>query len=160
MAGQTTLKTRGWLRQQYPQVLEFLYQQFTYLNTMLTELFTDHTVTYYIPTHASRTVYNVFTATRGFTVVGAYYVPDVAQGSAVTATVVKATGTATPASGTTPITTAGNVNMNGTAHTVQTLTLSSTPADLVLAATNRIGVVLSGALSTGAGHLTLRLKRT
>ena len=160
MAGQTTLKTRGWLRQQYPQVLEFLYQQFTYLNTMLTELFTDHTVTYYIPTHASRTVYNVFTATRGFTVVGATYVPDVAQGAALTATVVKAVSTAAPAAGTTPITTANNVNLNASANAVQTLTLTSTTADLVLASGNRIGVVLSGALSTGAGLLTIRLKRT
>lgn len=160
MAGQQTLKTTAWLRKPFEKVLDYLYAEFVKLNTMLTELFTNYTVEYYIPTHASRTVYNVFIAKRGYTIISVDYVPDVAQGATLTATVVKAVSTATPASGTTPISSSGGVNLNGTAHTVQNVTLTSTSADLVLASGNRIGVVLSGALSTGAGLLVINMKKT
>ena len=159
MAGQITLSGQAWLRKQWNRT-KLLYQNFTYLNTMLTELFTQYTVTCYIPKDASNTVYNVFIAKRGYTVVSVDYVPNVAQGATLTATVVKVVTTATPAAATTPISSSGGVNLNGTAHTVQNVTLTSTSADLVLANGNRIGVVLSGALSTGSGLLVINLKKT
>lgn len=160
MAGRITLKTTNWLKCGH-KLLKALFDQFTYLNTMFTELFADTTVTYYIPTHASRTVYNLFIARRGYTVTSIDYVPDVAQGSALTACVVKVTGTATPSNASTPMqaSTTG-INLNGTAHTVQSISLTTVAADLVLAAGNRIGLQLSGALSTGAGLLTIRMSKT
>lgn len=158
MPGQITLSTRAWLRNQANNV-KLLLSNFTNLNTMLTELFTDHTVTFHIPVHASQTTYSFFTARRGFTVVGVDVVPNLAQGSALTATVVKATGTAAPAAGTTPLHT-GTANLNATAHTVQALTLHGTASNLVLANGDRLGVVLSAALSTGMASITVRMRRT
>lgn len=159
MPGRLTLTTTGFLRQPYPIVLRLLKSAFESLNTMLTELFTDNIVTYTIPTHASRTVYNLFIAKRGWTVVGVDVVPNVAQGAALTATFVKAVGTATPAAGTTPLH-SGTANLNGAAHTVQGLTLTTTTADLVLADGNRLAVVLSGALSAGECQVTVRLRKS
>lgn len=161
MPGRITLKTTNWLKCGR-KLLKTLFDQFTYLNTMFTELFADTIVTFEVPTHASRTTYNVFVARRGYTITAIDYVPDVAQGATLTACVVKVTGTAAPATG------AGanmqssqtGINLNGTANTVQSIALSGTAANLVLAAGDRIGIVLSGALSTGAGLLTVRMTKT
>jgi hypothetical protein len=131
-----------------------------YINLMFTELYDDVTIPINVHSHASKTVHNLFTARRGYTVTAIDFTPDVAQGATLTATLVKVVGTATPAAGTTPMCTAGAINCNGTAHTVQSVALTSTAADLVLAAGNRIGLVLSGALSTGSGQLTIRMRRT
>lgn len=159
MPGQVTLRTSGFLRQHYERLLKLLREEFGKQNTMNTELFTDTVIEAVIPTHASRTVYNLFVARRDWTVVGIDVVPNVAQGAALTATFVKAIGTATPAAGTTPLH-SGTANLNGAAHTVQALTLTTTGADLVLATGNRIAVVLSGALSTGEAHVTIRLRKS
>lgn len=133
---------------------------FTALNSMFTELFADREiVSVNIPLEATKTVYNVFVARKSYTVESIDYVPDVAQGGALTATVVKATGTATPASGTTPMCAAGAINLNATAHTVQSITLTATAADLGLVAGQRIGVVLSAAMTVGSGCLSIKLKR-
>lgn len=132
----------------------------TDLNTMFTELYADREiVSVNIPLEATKTVYNVFVARKSYTVESIDYVPDVAQGGALTATVVKATGTATPASGTTPMCAAGAINLNGTAATVQSITLTATAADLGLVAGQRIGLVLSGAMTVGSGCLSIKLKR-
>lgn len=139
---------------------KFLANIFTTLNAMLTELFADHTVSRTIPALAGKTEYNLFVARRGYTITSIDYVPDVAQGGALTATVVKVSGTATPVSSATPMHTAGAINLNGTAHTVQSITLTSTAADLVLAAGDRIGLDLSGAMTTGSGCITIRMTRT
>ncbi len=120
-----------------------------------TELYAGHMHSQSIPAHASKVIYGVFIAPEALTITGISYVPDVAQGGALTATVSKATGTATPASGTTPLHT-GTINLNGTAHTVQNLTLTSTAADLTLAAGERVAIILSGAMTTGSGNLTVR----
>lgn len=117
------------------------------------------TINYLIPLHASKTIFNVFTAREALQILSIDYTPDTAQGGALTATVVKAIGTATPASGTTPMCSAGAIDLNATAHTVQSITLTSTAADLLLAAGNRIGFVESGAMTTGSGNLTIRMKR-
>lgn len=153
---QVTLRTRwDYLR----KITDKMRTAFTSLNTMLTELYADSVVTFPVGLHASKTVYNVFVAKRGYTITSISYVPDIAAGTALTATVVKASGTATPAAGTTPMHTAGGVNLNATAHTVQTITLG-TAANLVLASGDRIGLVLSGAMSTGSGLLVVRMTRT
>lgn len=109
--------------------------------------------------HASKVIYNAFVARDAWQVTHIDYTPDIAAGSALTATAVKATGTATPASATTPLHIAGAINLNASAHTVQPITLSVTTADLQLAAGDRIGLVLSGAMGTGSGLLSIRGKR-
>lgn len=129
---------------------------FTKCDDNFTELYNTVLVSVNIPAHASKTVYNIFTADQTYTVKSIRVTPDVAQGSALTATISKATSTATPASGTTPLH-SGTANLNGTAHTVQSLTLTSTTADLSLAVGDRIGLILSGALSTGSANVTIRL---
>lgn len=117
------------------------------------------TVDVSIPAHASKTVYNLFIANgAAWQVLAIKVVPDVAQGSALTATLSKATGTATPAAGTTPLHT-GTANLNAAAHTVQTLTLTGTAADLLLADGDRIGLILSAALSTGSAQVSILLGR-
>lgn len=126
-----------------------------------TELYADLVLSVNVPAHASKTVYNLLNAVRAYTVTSIRYTPDVAQGSALTACVVKATGTATPATGTTPMqSSTTGINLNGTAHTVQTIALTGTTADLSVASGERIALVLSGALSTGSGCLTIRMTRS
>ena len=121
-----------------------------------TELYNTVLLSVNIPAHASKTVYNIFTADQTYTVKSIRVTPDVAQGGTLTAVISKATGTATPASGTTPLH-SGTANLNGTAHTVQSLTLTTTTADLSLAVGDRIGLILSGALSTGSANVSIRL---
>lgn len=116
-------------------------------------------VEFTVPILAGKTVYNLFVARDAWQVTTVDYVPDVAEGSTLTATAVKATSTTAPASATTPLHTAAAINLNGTAHTVQPITLSSTTADLQLAVGDRIGFVLSGAMTTGSGRLIVRGKR-
>lgn len=110
--------------------------------------------------HASLTEQNLYTATQAITVVSIRVVPDLVQGGALTGTIVKCTGTATPANGTTPMHTANAIDFNATAHTVQSITLTSTAADLALAAGERIGLDLSAALTTGRAVVTIRYKRS
>jgi hypothetical protein len=130
--------------------------KFTKADANFTELYNTVLVSVNVPAHASKTVYNLFTADQAYTVKSIRVTPDVAQGGTLTATLSKVTGTATPAAATTPLHT-GTANLNGTAHTVQTLTLTSTTADLGLASGERIGMILSAALSTGSANVSIRL---
>lgn len=131
------------------------------INAMMTALFADHTVSVNVPLHASRTIHTLFVARRGYTVTSIDYTPDIAQGGALTACVVKATGTATPAVGTTPMqSSTTGINLNGTAHTVQSIALSGTAANLTLVAGDRVALVLSGAMSVGCGCVTVRMTRS
>lgn len=130
--------------------------EFTKCDNNFTELYNTVVLSVNIPAHASKTVYNIFAADQAYTVKSIRVTPDVAQGGDLTATISKVTGTATPASGTTPLHT-GTANLNATAHTVQSLTLTSTTADLSLVAGERIGLILSGALSTGSANVSIRL---
>lgn len=116
-------------------------------------------VSYGLHLHASKVIYNILVAREAYRVLSIDYTPDIAQGGALTATAVKATGTATPASATTPLHTAGAIDLNAAAHTKQSIALSATAADLVLAAGDRIGVVLSGAMTVGSGNISIKLKR-
>lgn len=151
---QATLQT-AWINRPIRTLLAQLVTAFTALNSMLTELFTDTVLTIPIDLHATKTVYNVFYAKRGYTVTSIDWVSDIAQ--AITGTVVKATGTATPASGTTPMHTANGVVINTTAHTVLPITLTG---NTTLAAGDRIGFVLNAALTTGSGLLTIRMTKS
>jgi len=117
------------------------------------------TISFPVGLHATKVLYNMYVASVPVRVVSLKYTPDIVQGGALTATIVKATGTATPASATTPMHTAGAIDLNATAHTVQPLTLSSTVADLALVAGERIGFVESGAMTVGSGTVTISVER-
>jgi len=116
-------------------------------------------VSYTVSLHATKVTYNLFVAREAWQITNIEYTPDIAQGGVLTATVVKAITTATPASATTPMHTAAGIDLNAAAHTVQPITLTVTTADVVLAAGNRIGLVLSGAMTVGSGLVTIRGKR-
>lgn len=114
-------------------------------------------ITIPITPHASLTKQNLFTATRAYRVTAIRYVPDLVQGSALTGTVCKTVSTSAPAKTTTPMHAADAMNFNATENTVQSMTLTSTTADLQLAAGDRIGLDLSAALSTGRGTITITM---
>ena len=103
---------------------------------------------------------NLFVAPYAVQVTNIYYTPNVvgSDGSAVTATLVKATAAVIPAKGTTPLHTASAINLKGTVHTVQTITLSTTTADLKLAAGERIGYDTTGTLTAAEGTFTIICK--
>jgi hypothetical protein len=104
---------------------------------------------------ATITEYDLMVAPRALKVVSIKVVPSTLQGGALTGTVVKVTGTATPANGTTPMHTANSINFNSGAYTVQNITLTSTVADLALVAGERIGLDLSAAMTAGKGAITI-----
>jgi hypothetical protein len=107
--------------------------------------------------HASKVIDNIFNAPYACEVTNISYTVNVAQ--AITATLVKSTVNATPASATTPLHIAGAINANTTVHNGTIVTLTVTGADLILAATDKIGIVLSGALTSGDFTVNLSLKR-
>lgn len=109
--------------------------------------------------HASLTTRDLFYANRAYTVTAITVTPLLVQGGALTGTLCKAAGTTAPAGATTPLH-SGTANFNATAYTPQALTLTATAADLALAATNRIGIEFSAALSTGVAAYTIELKRS
>src|SRR5574343_1067476 len=83
-------------------------------------------------------------------------VPNTAASNAVTATVYKAASCTAIGSGTALH--SGTFNLQGTAATNQTLTLSTTKSDLDVAAGSRIGMVISGAPgAAGVGTITVTL---
>jgi len=126
-------------------------------DTNFTEVNADVVLAFPVSLHASKVIYNMFVARRAYQITSIDWIGDIAQ--AITGTVVKATGTATPASATTPMHTAAGVVCNTTAHTVLSITLTATAADLLLAAGDRIGLVLGAALTTGSGTIVIRMKR-
>jgi|GEM_PF-3161855 len=75
------------------------------------------------------------------------------DGGAVTATVFKAPSGTAIASGTALHT--GTFNLKGTVSTNQTLTLSTTSADLDIAAGDTVGVILTGTLTVATGGITI-----
>lgn len=113
--------------------------------------------------HASLKTRNLFYASAvGWTVTAIVYEPDIAEGtSSVVCTVCKVTGNNVAVAATTPMCTAFAVT--GTAGTPVVATLTGTAADLVLAATNKIGCIFTGGdefLDTGRGRLYIKLKRS
>lgn len=114
--------------------------------------------------HASLVTRNLFYAqTDGWTVTGIVYEPEIAEGTAnVVCTVCKVTGNNVAVAATTPMVSSAFA-VTGTAGTPVVATLTATGADLVLAATNKIGCIFSGGdnfLDTGAGKLYIKMKRS
>ena len=107
---------------------------------------------------ATVTEYDLAVIKRAIQVVSIDCVPSTLQGGALTATVVKATGTSAPANGTTPLHTANAINLNTGAYTNQSITLTATAADLVFAAGDRLGIDYSAAYTAGHAALTIGFK--
>lgn len=76
-------------------------------------------------------------------------------GGAATATIYKAPSGTAIASGTALH--SGTFNFVGTASTNQTLTLSTTDADLMIAAGDTIGAIFTGTLTSATGGITVAL---
>lgn len=112
-----------------------------------------------IAPNATVTEYDIWVATGAYKVIGIKYVPSTLQGAAMTATVVKSTGTATPVKTTTPMVTADVIDLNAGAYTVVSPALSATAADLVLAAGDRIGIDYSAAPTAAHWALSITLER-
>ena len=119
-------------------------------------------VPFHIPPHASLLTDTLFYAqTDGWTVTGVVVIMDLVDSTGgVTASICKATGNNLAVAATTPLHT-GTFDMSGiAAGTPQVGTLTATGADLVLAATNKIGIVFSAALDTGSVSGYIKLKRS
>lgn len=98
----------------------------------------------------------VFVANRRYIVDSIVARPDVVDGAATTATVKKAASGTAIGSGTALH--SGSINLNTGAATNQTLTLSTTPTDLIVDAGQAIGIDFSGALTNGVGCVTIMLR--
>jgi hypothetical protein len=112
------------------------------------------------PLDASSVDGNIFIADDAWIVTSIEEVHSTAgnDGSAVSLMVDMCTGTEAPGSGTDMI--QAVIDLKGTANTVQTGTLSATPAHYTLADGDRIAIDVSGALTTLAGGiLTIHMKR-
>lgn len=103
------------------------------------------------PAAATNTVYHV--ATRAWKVISIREVHAVAAGGASKVQVTKDTSTNAPGGGTVLLTNNTNAGFDlaATANTVQTGTLSATPADLVLAAGDRLAVKFANAIQSSSG---------
>lgn len=121
---------------------------------------TDLIIPFTVQPHASQLTYNLFYARGvGYTVTGVGVVMDLVDDTAITASICKVTGNNVAVAATTPLHT-GTFNMQTTAGTPQVGTLTSTGADLILAATNKIGIIFSGALDVGIVNGWITLKRS
>ncbi len=107
---------------------------------------------------ATVTEYDLAIAKRAFQVTSIDIVPSTLQGGALTATIVKASGTSAPVKTTTPLHTADAINLNTGAYTNQSITLTATGADLVFAAGDRLGIDYSAAYTVGHAALTIGIK--
>lgn len=117
-------------------------------------------VPFIIGPHATLLTRTLFYAqTDGWTVTGVVANMDLVDDTAITASICKVTGNNVAVAATTPLHT-GTINCQTTAGTPQVLTLTSTGADLVLAATNKIGIIFSGAMDVGAISGWIKLKRS
>lgn len=94
---------------------------------------------------------NIFVANRKYKVIGISEVHTTAgsDGSAVTLSVNKCTGTQTPAQGTTLM--SGTFDMKGTAQTVQNATLVALQSTLILNAGDRLALDFAGTITALAG---------
>ncbi len=112
------------------------------------------------PIDASTVSGNVFIANDAWVITSIEEVHSVAgdDGGSPTIAVVKCTDTQAPSAGTNMST--GTINPKGTAETVQTLTLSATAGDYTLADGNRIGLLVTGNLTSLAGGIiTIHMRR-
>lgn len=95
----------------------------------------------------------IFIANRAYQVVSAREIHAVAAGGASVVQITKDTGTQAPGAGVDLLTNNTNTgfDLNATANTVQTATLSATPANLLLAAGDRLSVDFSAAIQSSSG---------
>lgn len=91
-----------------------------------------------------------FVAPRAMRILAISEVHSVAAGGASALQVVKDTGTSAPGAGTDLLQSSG-FDLNGTANTVQTGSLTTTAADLSLAAGDRLSVDFANAIQSSAG---------
>lgn len=97
-----------------------------------------------------------FTADRAYEVVGIRGTPDVAgTGGACTAVVRKVPSGTAITSGTALH--SSSYNLVGTVNTAQTLTLSTTASDLLIAAGDRIAIDYTGTATSAIGSVTVHL---
>jgi hypothetical protein len=118
-----------------------------------------HIVTASFGANGSLADTTIFVADRAYEVIAIKEVHEVAGTDAGTVSLqpTKCTGTQSAASG--AALTAAVINLKGTANTVVTPTLTSTTANLRLAAGDRIGLDFQGVLTSVAGvHVTVYLK--
>lgn len=108
---------------------------------------------------ATVTEYDLMVVMEPFEVLAASVVPSTLQGGALTATLVKATGTDAPVKTTTPLHTADAINLNTGAYTVQNLTLTATLADRKFAKGDRLGIDFSAAFTTGHAAASVKARR-
>jgi len=97
-----------------------------------------------------------FIADGAFQVAGVRHVVSTGAAGA-TLDVKKTTGTQVPSAGNTVLSAA--LNLNATANTSTTATLSSTAADLLLAAGDRLSLDFTGTLTGLVGAVTIYLRR-
>ena len=107
---------------------------------------------------AALDVGTIFVADGDYRVTSVAFMVDVA-GSSGTGTAVKAAATATPVKSTTPLHTADSIELDASAHTIQTETLTATVADLILAAGEKIGYDLDGTITSLDGIFIIHLRR-
>lgn len=119
-----------------------------------------HDVVVNIPYIATAVDTWVFFADSAYEVVAIYAMPRVAgsDGSAVTADILKASGTTDAASGATVCASANAINLKGTADTLQTISLSATMSARKLAAGDRLSVNFGGTLTAAVGLIQVHLK--
>lgn len=106
-------------------------------------------VSYYFTGTAAATDTVFFIATRACRIVAISEVHAVAAGGSSTLQVVKDTSTSAPGAGTDLLST--GFNLNATANTVQTGALSTTAANLSLAAGDRLAVDFADAIQSSTG---------
>ncbi len=109
--------------------------------------------TYTTGTTAAATDFAFYVAPRAMKVIAISQVHAVAAGGASALQVTKDTGTDAPGAGTNLLTnnTNSGFDLNATANTVQTGSLSATPANLLLAAGDRLSVDYANAIQSSAG---------
>lgn len=105
--------------------------------------------TYFFTGTPAATNQTFFVAPHAMRIVGINQIHTVAAGGTSTLTVEKITGVVAPGSGTTTMT--GSFNLNATANTFQTATLTATAANALLAVGDRLGVVFANAIQSSAG---------
>ena len=95
----------------------------------------------------------IFTTTRAMLVTAVIGRPDVANGTAATLVIAK-TASGTAPSGGIPLT-SNSMDLTGAANTNQTLTLSSTVSDLLLAPGDSLCMTATGTLTASVGCITV-----
>lgn len=103
----------------------------------------------------------VFIADTDYEVTRVLFIPTIAgtDGGAVTADVMKASGTTAVASGTTILSAADSLNLKATINTLVVGTLSTTVASIRLTTNDRLGINFTGVLTSATGLIQISLKR-